>query len=539
MRQQYLSSAERIVDAMLGESPALAQTAGDHTYDDCLPDWSPEAVAAHVSILREAADALSQVDTDALPPADAVDCTVLLARVERTLFELTQVREHEWNPLHHNPGGLLYNLIERPFAPVPQRLESLAGRLGAVPDTLATARAILVDCPRIHLETAIDQFAGVAGLIRGAVDRMVDEAPALRGTVAPAQEAAIAALDEFGGWLRERLTESHDPRDPRLGRRLWEARLWHTLDTELTAGQILDAATANLDRVTEEIRATAAALTGRAPTDETVRAALARAADDRPTNETIVEQARVALGEARAFVEQFELLSLVDDPCEIREMPEFARGVAIAYCDSPGLMETASVPTYYCIAPTPSSWSAERADSFYREYNDHMLRDLTVHEAMPGHYLQLAHARRSGGPRKIRAVCRSGSFIEGWAVYAEELMAEHGFGGRQVRLQQLKMQLRMTINAILDQRVHCDGMTQEDALALMRDRGFQEDGEAVGKWRRALLTSTQLSTYFVGYTEVAAIGRARPSGRPLRDWHNAMLAHASPPPRHLRTLLRV
>jgi hypothetical protein len=106
-----------------------------------------------------------------------------------------------------------------------------------------------------------------------------------------------------------------------------------------------------------------------------------------------------------------------------------------------------------------------------------------------------------------------------------------------VRLQQLKMQLRMTINAIIDQAVHCDGMTQADALSMMRERGFQEEGEAVGKWRRALLTSTQLSTYFVGYTEVAAIARARPSGTPLRDWHDRMLSYASPPPRHLRTLM--
>jgi uncharacterized protein (DUF885 family) len=539
MRQQFLSSAERIVDAMLGESPALAQTAGDHTYDDCLPDWSSDSVAAHVSILREAADALSQVDTDALPRADAVDCTVLLARVERTLFELTEVREHEWNPLYHNPGSLLHHLIQRPFAPVAERLEALAGRLGAIPDALATARQVLVDCPRVHLETAVDQFAGVAGLIRGEVDRMIDKAPALRGTVVPAREAATAALGEFSGWLRERLETAGDGRDPRLGRRLYEARLWHTLDTDLTAAQIDAAASTNLSRVLEEIRETAAAVTGGRAGDDTVREALARAAADRPTNDTIVGLARTALAEATAFVDQFELMSLIADPCEIREMPEFARGVAIAYCDPPGLLETADVPTYYCISPTPSSWTAERVESFYREYNNQMVRNLTVHEAMPGHFLQLAHARRAGGSKKIRSVSRSGSFVEGWATYAEELMAEHGFGGREVKLQQLKMQLRMTINAILDQAVHCDGMTRDEALALMRDSGFQEEGEAVGKWRRVLLTSTQLSTYFVGYTEVAAIARSRPAGTPLRHWHDEMLSFASPPPRHLRTLLDV
>jgi uncharacterized protein (DUF885 family) len=129
--------------------------------------------------------------------------------------------------------------------------------------------------------------------------------------------------------------------------------------------------------------------------------------------------------------------------------------------------------------------------------------------------------------------------VEGWAVYAEELMAEHGYHGLPLRLQQLKMQLRMTMNAILDQLVHCEGLSEADGMALMTERGFQEEGEAASKWRRALLTSTQLSTYFVGYTEVSAIARARPAGTSLRAWHDAMLAHGSPPPRHLRALLSV
>jgi uncharacterized protein (DUF885 family) len=176
-------------------------------------------------------------------------------------------------------------------------------------------------------------------------------------------------------------------------------------------------------------------------------------------------------------------------------------------------------------------------ESFYREYNDHMVRNLTVHEAMPGHFLQLAHARRYVGSTRTRAVARSGPFIEGWAVYAEQAMADHGFGGLPIRLQQLKMQLRMTINAILDQLVHCEDMSEGEAMALMTGRGFQEEGEAAGKWRRALLTSTQLSTYFVGYTEVAAIAAARPAGTGVAAWHDAMLAHGSPSPRHLRMLL--
>ena len=399
MPAQFVPLAERIVDALLDFSPDIARFAGDHRYDDRLPDFSPGAVARDVDMLREASAALSQVDDDELHPQERVDHAILLATVERELFEYTEIREHEWNPLVHNPGPLLYALIARPFAPPDQRLVSLAGRLDAIPDALATARAVLVDCPRIHLETAVGQFAGTASLIRHQVPELLAEAPVLAGRVTAAGDQAIAALAEFGGWLRDRLADEKPGRDPRLGRPLWEARLWHTLDTELTAAEVLSRAWATLDRVGGELRESAAQFLG-------------------------------ALG-------------------------------------------------------------------------------------------------------------FSGTFVEGWAVYAEELMARYGFGGVPVRLQQLKMQLRMALNAVLDQLVHCDGLAEADAMALMTGRAFQEEGEAAGKWRRALLTSTQLSTYFVGYSEVAEISRARPAEVRLQEWHDAMLAHGSPPPRHVRNLLAV
>jgi hypothetical protein len=534
---EFVSTAERIVDALLESDPAMASHAGDHRFDDRLPDLSPGAVAERVTMLRDAADALAGIDPDAFDTQHQVDHAVLSAMVERRLFELTDVREHEWNPLEHNPGPLLHTLLARPFAPADERLTSLGGRLAAIPDALATARAVLRDVPRVHTETAIGQFAGTAALIRGELPGLLAHEPGLRSAVEPAAAAALEALAEFGGWLRERLDTPG--RDPRLGRPLWEARLWHTLDTELPAAEVLTRAERNLDQVGAELREAAAELIGGPPTDETVRRALDRLGAEHPDDASIVGLAKVTMAEATAFVQKHDLLTLVDDPCVIEEMPEFARGVAVAYCDPPGPLETADVPTFYCIAPTPADWSPERVESFYREYNNHMVRELTVHEAMPGHFLQLAHSRRFRADTRVRALGWSGPFVEGWAVYAEELMAGLGFGGLPVRLQQLKMQLRMSINAVIDQRVHCDGLTEADAMALMTGRGFQEIGEAAGKWRRALLTSTQLSTYFVGYTEVSAIAAARPFGATPKAWHDAMLAHGSPPPRHLRTLLDV
>ncbi|GIJ08753.1 DUF885 domain-containing protein [Micromonospora andamanensis] len=536
--ERFRVVGERVVEALLGSRPVLAATAGDHRADDRLPDFSADAVAGDRAMLVDAASALVEIDSEDLDVEERVDHALLSALVDRELFELTEIRGHEWDPLAHNPGPLLHALLSRPYAPAEVRLTALAGRLAAVPDALATARATLRDMPRVHAETAVGQFTGVAALIRDEVPALLAQAPAAVDRIEPAATGALAALDEFVAWLRAGLAVDAGPgRDPRLGRRRWEARLWHALDTELGAAEIQRRAWANLDRVTDEIRAAAVELVGGPADDETVRRALDLLAAEHPDDHTIVDLASITLDEASDFVRLHDLVSVPADPCVIQVMPQFARGVAVAYCDAPGGLETADVPTFYCIAPTPADWPAGRVESFYREYNDHMIRNLTVHEAMPGHFLQLAHARRYTGSTRVRALIRSGPFVEGWAVYAEELMVGRGFGGLPVRLQQLKMQLRMTLNALLDQLTHAEELPEAEAMALLTGRGFQEEGEAAGKWRRALLTSAQLSTYFVGYSEMAEIAAARPSDVPLRDWHDEMLAHGSPPPRHLRTLV--
>jgi Bacterial protein of unknown function (DUF885) len=276
-----------------------------------------------------------------------------------------------------------------------------------------------------------------------------------------------------------------------------------------------------------------------------VRQVLGRLAADVPDDTTILEFCRDALAAQTAFVTDHRLLTVYDDPVDLIPMPEIDRGVAVAYCDSPGPLEPSPLSTFIAVSPTPADWTAERVASFYREYNRHMVHNLMVHEAMPGHYLQLQHSRRfTGSDTPIRAALRSGSFTEGWAVYTERIMAEHQYPGegdpRAVRMQQLKMQLRTVINAILDARIHAHGMTEAEAMALMTCRGFQEEGEAAGKWRRAQLTSAQLSTYYVGYSEISDLAadlRAADPGLTDQQVHDRMLAHGSPPVRLLRTLI--
>jgi hypothetical protein len=553
---RFEALAADVLDETMARHPEWATGLGVHVYDDRVTDVSAEAHAQEsVWLARRAAD-LAAIETAELSPQNRVDAAILATNLASRQFAIDELREHEWNPAEANPGGGIYVLLARDFAPAAERLRCVARRLEAIPRTLRDAREVLAGRPlsKIHLELAIGQFGGTVGLVKAVVDEAPEQAPEMRGVLASARPAAVAALEEHVAWLEERLAAGNAGtetfRDPRIGAEAFARKLSLRLDAESDAAAILARAEADLDRLTAEIVEAAADFEGVAvPSDDAEASALVRRvldglAADAPDNDTILDLARAAFEQQTAFVRRLDLMTVHPDPCDVIVMPEINQGVAVAYCDSPGPLETADVPTLVAISPTPAAWSPERAASFFREYNLHMVHDLMVHEAMPGHVLQRQHSRRFSAPTNVRAAMWSGSFVEGWAVYAEELMAAHRYPGagdpRAVRLQQLKMQLRMTINTILDGRVHCHGMTEDEAMALMADRGFQEEGEAAGKWRRALLSSAQLSTYYVGYVEVSDLVRDLRAAHPEwseRELHDTVLGHGSPAVRYLRVLL--
>jgi uncharacterized protein (DUF885 family) len=548
--REFARLAGEYLDDRAERHPELATSLGDHRFDDRLGDPSPAARADERRSLDGWAARLDTLDVGALSAEHRVDAAMMADSVARQVFELDELAEHTWNPLLANPGRAIYQLLARDFAPLPDRLASVAGRLTEVPAVLAEARRQLGAMPRVHLETAIGQFDGTIALVGKELDAALTAAPGSEPRLAEVRPAALEALAEHRAWLSARLASAapgpDGDRDPRIGPERFARKLSLTLSAAADADAILARAHADLDRVSEQIAELAASMAGAAvPGPSVVRQVLDQLARDVPDDATILGFCRDALAEQITFVTDHRLVTVYDDPVELIPMPEIDRGVAVAYCDSPGPLEPTPLATFIAVSPTPADWTPQRVASFYREYNRHMVHNLMVHEAMPGHYLQLQHSRRFGGSlTATRAALRSGSFVEGWAVYAERIMAEQDYPGdgdpRAVHMQQLKMQLRMIINAILDARVHGHGMTEAQAMALMTERGYQEEGEAAGKWRRALLTSAQLSTYYVGYTEVADLARdlrAADPGLANQQVHDAMLAHGSPPARLLRTLI--
>lgn len=536
--------AEACVDSALAADPVAATWLGDHRFDDRLPDYSDESLDARAREVDDELTAIDAVDDVELDLTDLVDLEILRARLQREVFEISELRSAQWNPMVWNPGTGLHLLMSRDFAPWEERSSSIEGRLSGIPRFLEQARETLEAMPAIHVETAIGQMQGTRHLVESTIPQ---EFSKHETAIPDSVDQAVAAIDEHLAWLAAQQPESH--RSPRLNQRTYAGVLWHALDDTTSASVLLREAEAHLDRVTEQLREVAAEYLDESVHAERVvwRALETVAAESPVTDATVLPLVREALQRTTAFVRDRNLISIPEVDTQVIEMPEIHRGVAVAYCDAPGPLETANVPTYVAVSPTPVGWDEARIASFYREYNGTLLHDLTVHEAMPGHVLQLAHAAALQTPTRVRRFGFSGVFVEGWAVYAEELMLSQGYAPADtrraalaIRLQQLKMQARMAINTILDIRVHSMDMTEQEGLQLMKFRGFQEEGEAVGKWRRALLTAGQLPTYFVGYRAVRSIAddlRVLHPEWSERELHDFMLAHGSPAPRHLRTLM--
>ena len=543
---EFRALAETCIDQALAADPVEATWMGDHRFDDRLPELGVSALDGRARSIDDQLTAIDAIDDVELDVEDLVDLEILRARLQREAFEIEELRSTEWNPMVWNPGTALHLLLSRDFAPLEERLASASGRLRQIPEFLAQARQSLESMPAIHVETAIGQLHGTRGLIAESLPQAAAQGGA---SIPEGIDAAVEAVDDHLAWLQDCL--AHATRTPRLNQRTYAGVLWHALDDATNASHLLRDAEEHLDFVTERMREVAAEYLGESVhAEKVVRRALDEIAESTPvTNETVLGIVSDALDRTTQFIREHDLVSIPDVSTQVIEMPEIHRGVAVAYCDAPGPLESTSVPTYVAVSPTPRDWDPQQVTSFYREYNGTLLHDLTVHEAMPGHVLQLAHAARLQTPTRVRRFGFSGVFVEGWAVYAEELMLDRGYAPEEahssalaIRLQQLKMQARMAINTILDIRVHSMDMTEDEGMRLMTFRGFQEEGEAAGKWRRALLTAGQLPTYFVGYRAVRSIATDLRVVHP--DWtdrqvHDIMLSHGSPAPRHLRTLIGI
>lgn len=543
------------LDRSMRFSPVAATSIGDHRFDAQIDDVSSSGRAAALRFTEATLRSLDAIDRSQLSRANQVDAALLENALRAQIWQSESLQSWAWNPLYYQSlaGGALYSLMAREFAPLPQRLRSATARMERVPGLLAEARRQLVPTrvPAPHADTYRAQNPGLKSIVTGMIEPHKGELPtAQRARLERAIDRFNAAVDEHQAWIEGVLMPAAQA-EFRVGAEVFDTQLGYTLQSNLTRADIRQRAEAAVVSVRAEMyRVSRQALAGRVdapptpdnPTPEqqqaAIRAALDLAAADRPAPDQLVEVATAAVAEADAFLHAREIITMPPQPVRVILMPEFQRGFAVAYLDAPGPLER-ELGSFYAVSPIPDGWSEEQATSFLREYNNRGILDIAVHESSPGHYVQLWHA--NAYPSVLRAVLSSGSFVEGWAVYAEELMVEQGFRADDplFRLTQLKIQLRTITNAIIDQAIHVDGMTQDEMMRLLTETAFQEEREAAGKWRRAQLSFTQLSTYFVGYQEhleARATAQSRADFN-LKAYHDGILSFGSPPMRYARALL--
>src|SRR5713101_1062631 len=547
----FQKTAHDYIEQYLQANPEDATELGDHRFDGQLTDYSAEGQAKELATQKEFRDKLNAIDGVRLTGPNNVDFRILKENIGYKIFQAEELKEAEWNPLVYmqSLANSLYLLVARDFAPPEKRIAGLRQRMEAIPRVIAQAKANLQHPPRVHTETASERTQGAINLVREGLTPLLDRAPQMKKELAPLQEKTAVALEDYKKWLQNDLLPRSDG-NFRLGAEKFRKKLRFALASDLSMEEIMKRAQADLRRTQMAIYETALPLYKKyfpgadnktlADKHKVTAAVLDKLAEQHPDDNTVVSYAQRIVGEATGFVKQHNLVTVPEVPLDVIAMPEFKRGVAIAYCDSPGPLDK-NGKTFFAVAPTPKDWNKERKESFFREYNNYMIRDLTVHEAMPGHYLQLAHANEFRAPTLVRAIFRSGTFIEGWAVYCEQMMAEQGYGGPEVKMEQLKTRLRVICNAILDQSIHAGNMTEKEAMDLMMKETFQQEGEAVAKWKRARLTSAQLSTYFVGATEHLDLRTAEEKklGKDfdLKKYDDQVISLGSPPVKYVRELM--
>src|SRR5438874_302457 len=405
--------AHDYVEQYLQTNPEQATELGDHRFDGQLTDYSPEAQAKDLATQKEFRDKLNAVDGSQLTGANNVDFRILKENIEYQIFQAEELKEPEWNPLVYmqSLANSLYLLVARDFAPADKRIPNLRRRMEKIPGVIAQAKANLQHPPRVHTETAIEQTQGAISLVREGLAPLVDRAPQMKNELAPLQEKTVAALDDYKKWLQNDLLPRSDG-NFRLGAEKFRKKLHFALAFDLSMEEIMKRAQADLKQTQTAIYETALPLykkyfpnaDDKALTDKykVTAAVLDKLAEQHPDDATIVGYARDIVTEATDFVKSHRLVTVPNTPLDVIAMPEFKRGVAIAYCESRGPLEK-SGRTFFAVSPTPKDWSKERKESFFREYNNYEIRDLTVHEAMPGHYLQLVHANEFSAPTLVRA----------------------------------------------------------------------------------------------------------------------------------------
>lgn len=537
------------LEALWKQYPDWATSAGYHQYDSVLVIPDERSRQNDLAFVKNQLDSLSRFDVNRLSALNQIDCRLIQNQLHATRWEIDTLRSYEWNPALYNVTGSFALILSEPYAPLATRLRRFNQKMVAIPAYYEAVRKQLRN-PVVELtKLAADQHTGGISVIE------TDFADSLKRSTIPAGEqqqmlsrakASVEAIKRHAAWLNA--LPHPNPRSFRLGKALYERKFAYDIQSAYTAGQMYTSALVRKTYLHRQMAQLSTQLWPRyfgskplpADTLLLIRRLIDTLSVQHVKPEAFQASIEQQLPQLVAFVNQKNLLYIdPSKPLVVRKEPGYMAGVAGASVSSPGPYDK-NGNTYYNVGSL-AGWSAERSESYLREYNQYMMQILNIHEAIPGHYTQLVYANQS--PSLIKSVLSNGAMIEGWAVYTEQMMLENGYGNDQPELWLMwyKWNLRSVCNTIVDYGVHAGTLSRDDVLALLTREAFQQQAEADGKWKRVSVTSVQLTSYFTGFKEINDLHQAYKqkmgSAYRLKTFNETFLSYGNAPVKYIRQLM--
>jgi uncharacterized protein (DUF885 family) len=532
--QKFAELSDQFMKESLALSPTLASSVGYHKHSDAktgktvwldalLDDLSLKGVAGQRAFYQQWRERFrKETPASALNPQDAADWQLIDDQIGLNLLEFDKIQSYRHNatvPVELIGNGLFLPLTQE-YAPKDVRLGHVLSRVGEIPRLLNQVKLYMSDVDAIFVQTAIEENDGNVDLIENTIAREIPPGSPLKAKYDQVAPPAIAALKDFSKWLREDLGKRPSRLTWRLGKEFYDQKFKLVMETDLTPEQLLADAVDELKAVRAEMLQLAlpmhgqmyprhgdhAEVTGRDRENLIIAEVLQKISDDHTKRGELMQTIQADLGMIEQFIREKKIVTLGSrNNLKVIPTPVFMRGIfSVAGFHSAPPLEPQAEAEYW-VTPIDPKMTDEQAESKLREYNNFTLKWLTIHEALPGHYVQAEHANNMQPERRrlLRALFANGAYAEGWAEYIAQVMMDEGFlnGDPRFRMVMRKIRLRVVSNAILDIEMHTKGMTDEKALELMTKEAFQTQAEAQGKLVRVKLSSTQLPTYYEGLRE--------------------------------------
>ncbi|SFP82223.1 DUF885 domain-containing protein [Hymenobacter arizonensis] len=543
----------QFIEALWKHNPDAAMYAGYHKYDSLLviPDAARRQQDAAFN--RQYLAAMSKFSLDSLSPNNQIDLRLLRNELRASLWYADTFKNWQWNPASYNLGASVGDLLNGRHFRLDRRLRNISDKISNAPAYYAAARANINNPTREHTELAMKQNAGGLAVFGAALADSVRKSGLTeqeKKTLTERIASTRQAVQGYIAFLKNDVLPAGKFRSFRIGRELYNQKFAYDIQAHSTADEIYQEAVKHKAELLHDMGRRAARLYPKyfpgqkAPADSLalITAVVNQLTLKHAPREGFVDAVKRQIPTLVAFVNDKKLLTQdPSQPLVVRETPLYMRGSgAGASVSAPGPYDKGA-DTYYNVEPIPAEWTAAQAESYLREYNDYTLQILNIHEAIPGHYTQLVYANRS--PSLVKSIFGNGAMIEGWAVYAERMMLENGYGNNSDEMWLLwdKWNMRVTLNTVIDHMIQVDNASENEVVTLLRRDGFQEEAEARGKWLRATLSQVQLSSYFTGYTEIYALREElkQKQGKDfdLKSFHEKFLSYGSAPVKYIRELM--